>query len=166
MKQQEFFNTFWKSSGGYVGQNMFLSTLLKKKPSTTTQNIESEVTSWEYCFNSISDRTIVCQNFLCILLDIKRGRFTTIQNKLKNNEWLEDNRDKHKKQVERLTDEIKTMINEHCLSIPHYESHYISREHSSLKYFDHLELTFNKLYKLFVEYYISKTGNLNAPIKA
>ena len=50
------------------------------------------------------------------------------------------------------------------MSIPHSESHY-SREHSSLKYFDHAELTFNKLYKLFVEYYISKTGNPIAPIK-
>ena len=106
---------FWKSSGGYDGQNMFLSTLLNKKPLTTTQNIESEFTSWEYSFNSVSGHTIVCQNFLCILLDIKRGRFTIIQNKLKNNESLEDNRGKHKKQVEHLTDEIIIMINEHCL---------------------------------------------------
>lgn len=52
---------------------------------------------------------------------------------------------------------MKQLIREHCLSIPHSQSHY-SLGKSSRLYFENSELTLTKLYLLFVEYYTNKIG--------
>ena len=76
-------------------------------------------------------------------------------------ESLRDNRGRRSSECSvRMTDEIKKVIQEHCSSIPHSESHY-KRADSSVTYFDNSDLTLTKLYSLFEEYYTEKTGNLN-----
>ena len=73
------------------------------------------------------------------MLGIGQGRFTSIQKKLNANQSLHDLRGKHDKHVVRLTDNVKTLIRQHCDSIPHSESHY-TREDSELNYFDNPDL--------------------------
>ena len=158
-KQQGYYNAFWVSARNYHSQNIFLAGLLTRKPMS---KIENQVVLWEYFFRFDTINVSVCQAFLCAVLNIKKGRISTIQQKLKNNEPLIDKRGMKRKIV--LTEELKKMIEEHCLSIPHSDSHY-RREKSSLKYFDHPDLTLNKLYELFCEYYTAKTGDSNRPLE-
>ena len=139
-----------------------ISALMKRKP--PTEETQVNFISWEYFFHFGSIGVTVCQKFLCTLLNIKKGRFASIQKKLLNNKSLQDNRGTRNNRIVRLTDELKKMINEHCLLIPHSESHY-SRECTKLLYFDHSDLTMCKLYDLFIEYHTVKTGDSNPPLK-
>ena len=123
---------------------------------------DKPVVLWKYTFHCQTNNVDVCQKFLCNLLNIGKSRFETIRNKLLNNITLNDNRGKHENQVVKLTDELKKLIQQHCESIPHSESHY-DREDTTLQYFDHPDLTLTKIYKMFLEYYSAATGDLNAP---
>ena len=148
-QQQEFFNAFWNCSEGYNAQNIILCGLMTMKPPSTIHGIDSTVTLWEYSFHFLSDRITVCQNFLCKLLKINKGRFAYNQKKLKNNKMLDDDRGKHTNHVKHLSEDLMKTIKEHCLLIPHSKSHY-KLERSSLNYFDHPDLTLTELCKLFV----------------
>lgn len=68
---------------------------MTKKPFDSNRGT---VVLWDYSFIFTSEETLhvpVCQKFLCNLINIKKGRFTTIQKKLLNNESLEDHRGTH-----------------------------------------------------------------------
>ena len=163
-QQKEFFDVFWKSTGEYATQNCILTGMMIMKTPKSLEEKTNDVTCWEYFFHHKTINLSVCRGFLCSLLKIDKSRFAITQKKIKNNECLRDNRGKQSsKSSVRLTDEIKKLIQEHCSSIPHSESHY-KRADSSLKYFDNSDLTLTKLYSLFVEYYTEKTGNLNFPL--
>ena len=157
-KQGGLYNAFWIFAGDYNSQNILLAGLIKRKPMS---DIENKVVLWEYFFRFDTIDISVCQMFLRTLLNIKKGRFASIQHKMKNNESLKDNRGMHGKII--LTEELKKLIHEHCLSIPHSDSHY-RRESASLKYFEHPDLTLHKLYTLFCEYYTAKTGDSKPPL--
>ena len=124
-KQQKFHETFWKSNGDYKSQNIMLSGLMQLKVSGGPENVKNKViTYWDYFIQTLKVRDQVCQGFLCNLLKIGKGRFASIQSKLRNNQTMEDERGKHENRTIRLTCELKGMIIDHCLSIPHSESHY------------------------------------------
>ena len=76
---------------------------------------------------------------------------------------MHDLRGKHDKHVVRLTDDVKTLIRQHCDSITHPESHY-TREDSELNYFDNPALNLITLYNLFLDYYSAVTGETASPI--
>lgn len=76
---------------------------------------------------------------------------------------MHDRRGKHENHVIKLSDDVKQLIELHCLTIPHSESHYGS-EKSNLKYFENSNLALNKLYSLFLDYYTAFTGNFDPPI--
>ena len=61
----------------------------------------------------------------------------------------------------KLTEEIKLLIHEHCISLPHDQSHY-SLEHTSLKYFQDSSLCLNTLYAKFCRFSEERKG-INAP---
>lgn len=161
--QESFFNSFWKSAGNYKSQNIMLAGLIKRKIHNSHESAQNNITLWEYSFHSVTHHIVVCQKFLLTLLSVGKGRFTGIQKKLLNNESLQDNRGLHSKRTVRLTEELKQLIQEHCLQIPHSPSHYNSKN-TQLFYFDHSDLTLTKLYQLFIEYYTLKTGNSESPL--
>lgn len=162
-EQEKFFNHFWKSAGNYKCQNIILSSLMTLKNPNVLEDAQIKIVKWSYSFRLPSHDVSVCQKFLLQLLSISRERLVTVQNKIKNNESFDDNRGTHTNHVIRLTPEIKKIIHDHCLSVPHTESHY-TREKSQLFYFEHPDLNLPTLYKLFLEYHTSVTGNTNPPI--
>ena len=93
----------------------------------------------------------------------RKSRIENVQQTVTQNQSLADNRGNHQNHSVRLTENIKTLIEQHCQSLPHSESHY-SREDSKLNYFDDSSLTLHGLYNLFVDYYASVTGDTNIPI--
>lgn len=129
----------------------------------TSESCNKKVALWDYIFHSQRRNAIVRQKFLCNTLQIKKGRFATIQKKLLNGESLQDKRGKHENHPIPLTEEIKELINYHCNLIPNSESHYC-REKTSLKYFDDPDLTLSKLYLLFSDFYSAVTGDEKCPI--
>lgn len=64
----------------------------------------------------------------------------------------------------KLTEEVQTLILEHCKSIPHAESHY-RRDQIKLNYFDDKSLTVHDVYNLFLKYYALKTGSTTIPLR-
>ena len=94
-----------------------------------------------------------------IFAQFVRHREGTIRDykKMVNNESVKDSCGKHQNHMFRLTEDVRKMIDEHCMSIPHSQSHYKS-EKSDLKYFDHPDLTLTKLYTLLLEFYTTKTS--------
>lgn len=158
-------NHFFTHSGNL---QVTISGLLQLKALNSNQsnrNREKIINLWEYSYDSPTNgiRTAVCQKFLCSLLKIKKGRFAPIQKKIKNNESLENNTGKHSNHSMRLSEDLKKIIDEHCSSIPHSQSHY-SLERSQLFYFENSNLILTKLYSLFLEYYAEKTGHLEPVI--
>lgn len=157
--QELFFKEFWQ--GGYDNQNTILKGLMIKKKLSTVEVNDQKRILWDYFFQSTTCRVKVCLDFLCCVLQIKRGRFKTIQQKLKSQESVHDQRGKKPPRI-LLTDELKNLILEHCSKIPHSEAHY---SNSSLKSFDYPDLNFDILYKLFCQFYSEKTGKTEPPIK-
>ena len=140
-EQEEFHKSIWQSPGEYNAQNVMLAGLMTRKPVNLTENSQKKgVALWHYIFHTQNINKAVCQKFLCDLLQVGKGRFVTVQKKLKNNDSLEDYRGSHDNHLVRLTDDIKQMILDHCLSIPLRDSQYV-REKSSLQYFEHPDLT-------------------------
>ena len=76
---------------------------------------------------------------------------------------MHDLHGKHDKHRVRLTDDVKTLIHQHCNSIPHSKSHY-TWEDSELNYFDNPDLNLITLYNLFLDYYAAVTGKIASPI--
>lgn len=156
--QEELFNQFWELAD-YCSQNVFLSSLLKNK------NIKNEkqITKWTYYFRkefSAVDEKLVCEKFLLQVIGIKRGRMRIVQEKIKYGLALSDQRGKSDNHFNKLTDELKKLIHEHCESLPHSKSHYTN---STLNYFKNSNLTFNQLYKKFINFYKLKTGKNDIP---
>ena len=137
--------------------------MIVRPVSQPIQSTPRKIVLWDYFFQTQKERISVCQNFLCKVLDIGRKRIRVLQSKIGKNESLADNRGRHENHVIRLTDEVKNLIEEHCLSIPHSESHY-RREKSSLQYFDNPDLNLTTLYQLFLEFYAMKTGKTEIPL--
>lgn len=141
-----------------------LSSMLKEK--ICSEN--NKIIRWEYHFPyqyKSNDDVVTCQNFLCKVMDIKRARFITLQQKIKNNESLGDKRGGNQQNnFLKLTEDVKKLIYAHCESLAHSESHY-TRESSKLKYFKESELNLKTLYDKFKQYYTSETGNVAVPIK-
>ena len=163
-QQREFHADFWKIAADYKSQNIILKTLMFVRPeSQAMQSTSKKNVLWDYFFQTQKERIPVCQHFLCSVLDIGRKRIRVVQSKVAKNESLEDDRGTHKNHVIRLNDTVKNLIQEHCLSIPHNESHY-SREKSSLTYFENPDLNISILYKLFLEFYAEKTGKKEIPL--
>lgn len=161
-RQEEGHHSFW-ACGDYNVQNAMLSGMMTQKIPTTENNSEKKIVFWEYTFHSLSGNIKVCKNFLCKCLQIDKLRLETIREKRKKNEILSDKRGKHNNHFVTLTDEIQQLIQQHCRTIPHSQSHY-QREKSKLHYFDNSGLDLNELYKLFLDYYSSVTGVLQPPI--
>ena len=77
-----------------------------------------------------------------------------------NGESLVDGRRMHKHRKVKLTDQVKKLIQEDCLTMEHQKFHY-SRESTKLNYFTNTELNLEKLYSEFCDYYISVTQDLD-----
>lgn len=85
------------------------------------------------------------------MLQIEKARLSTVQEKILKGENVKDLRGKHMNHKVKLTDGVKELIRQNCLSIHHQESHY-SRESSSLFYFVNPELNLTSLYYQFLNY--------------
>lgn len=153
-------DNFW-NLGTYLAENVLLSTMIRKEDSTNDNN--GKPTKWLYHFFFDGNVIHVCKTFLCKVFNVGKARIETVQKKLSTNTTLDDNRGKHDNHIQKLTDEVKTVIQSHCESLPHSESHY-SRENSKLNYFDSSDLTLVKLYELFIDYYASVTGKSEIPL--
>lgn len=159
--QKIFFNNFWKDAADYKTQNIMLSGLMiLRRPPADGNTHGMKVISWNYYFHCIYLRAEVCQAFLCRLLQINKGRFTTIQKKLISNVSLQDKRGTHSHHILKLTEKVKMLIKEHCLSLPHSQS----MENSQMLTFDRPDLTLKRLYNLFIKYYESRTGDTTPPL--
>ena len=66
----------------------------------------------------------------------------------------------HENRKVKLTDQVKQLIQEYCLTMAHQKSHYL-RESTKLNYFTNTELNLAKLYSEFCDYYISVTQDLD-----
>lgn len=104
--QEVSFKSFWEF-GDYQSQNVYLSSLIKKKVSKTPN--EGKIL-WEYSFSNLSRNFPVCKKFLCHLFQIDKSRFGVMQKKLLNNENLNDLRGKHDNHNIKLTDDVKRLI--------------------------------------------------------
>lgn len=163
-KQEESFSAFWRS-GQHETQNVSLASMMTQKPTQggPRKNPDKPVILWDYHFHCQTENWVVCKNFLCKLYQVHKSRFETLRKKLLKGESLADKRGQHENHRVLLTDTVKELIQVHCESIPHSESHY-DHESSSLKYFDNPDLTITALYDLFVDYYCSVTGTTNIPL--
>ena len=97
------------------------------------------------------------------VFNITEDRIKTVQKKIANQKPLADERGNHDNHFTKLTNDIKNLIQLHCESLPHSESHY-SRENTKLNYFHDSSLTLTRLYDLFIEYYTAVTENSEIPI--
>lgn len=148
---------------GWDYQNTFLITMFRPIGDVTK---ESKVIRWEYHFpqeHLLDEEVVVCQNFLCQVLNMGRGRFRTIQGKIKRGEELSDNRGNHNINFMKLSDRVKQAIHDHYHSLVHSASDH-PQENSSMKSFPDSSLTLKKTYELFVEFYASQ-NNEKCPIK-
>ena len=148
--QKNLHKRFWEI-GDYAAQNVFLSTVMKK------------MVKWIYLLPHQFERNeefVVCQQFLLNIFSIGRARLRTVQEKVKNNQTIYDNRGKHT-HFAKLTRDLKRIIYQHCESLSHKTSHYTN---SQLKYFKDSSLTLKSLYKLFLDFYKAKTGDNEIPL--
>ena len=149
---------FW-DSGKYEVQNTMLENMIERNNSTK----EYKRLPWNYYCRHNGTTIMVCQKFICNVFGIGAKRIKTVQKKIKSGETMEDKRGRHMNQKVKLTDDLKTLIQVHCKSIPHSESHY-SRENSKLNYFYDISLTLSELYLLFLDFYTAVTRNESIPI--
>lgn len=139
--QEIFFNNFWEYTDGYDSQSIILSGLMILKNLPADNNFEiMKAILWKNFFHCTYVRVEVCQQFLYNLLELNRKRFVTIQKKLVNNETIQDKRGTQFHRITKLTDELQKLIKDHCLSLPHSESHY-SSEKCKLLTSDYPDLT-------------------------
>ncbi|KAJ8674060.1 hypothetical protein QAD02_005322 [Eretmocerus hayati] len=153
--QEKSHKHFYEDLGDYDNQNYWLSGSMQRKSTNST------AVQWSYSIRSGGFNIPVCQKFLCSLLQIKRGRLTTIQNKMLKDQSLKDCRGKHDNHKLKMTETMKNMIKLHCESIDHTGSHYTD---SSLQYFVDSELNLVKLYQSFCEYYRQETQTSQVPV--
>ncbi|KAJ8671107.1 hypothetical protein QAD02_002366 [Eretmocerus hayati] len=146
---------FYDELGDYDTQNYYLSNMMERIPSNRAD------ISWSYSFRSHGFSVPVCRKFLCSVLQIKRGRLTTIQNKLVKNQSLKDCRGKHENHNLKMTIELKNLIKTHCETFDHASTHYTS---SSLKYFVDPELNLTKLYGSFCAHHCERFQTSVVPI--
>ena len=89
-------------------------------------------------------------------LNLSQKKLRIVQGKMLNGESLVDGRGMHENRKVKLTDQVKQLIQEHCLTKAHQKSHYL-RESTKLNYFTKTELNLAKLFSEFCDYYISTT---------
>ena len=95
----------------------------------------------------------VCRKFILNVFGVGKKRIDTVKKKIISGRMGDDG-GYHRHHVVKLTEDIKTFIQEHCRSIPHAPSHY-SRENTNLNYFHDKSLTLHKLYLSFTDFYIA-----------
>ncbi|XP_050512608.1 uncharacterized protein LOC126888407 [Diabrotica virgifera virgifera] len=93
----------------------------------------------------------VCQKTICQAFGITPRRIQHIQQKIKTDMPLRDQRGKHNNRPKKVHETDKERIKEHIKSFPHQENHY-SRAASSKNCLP-AELSLKKMYKLFCEKY-------------
>lgn len=125
-------------------------------PSNIDSTVQNRLIKWQYYFPTDEKDIPICKQFLCNVLNVGFTRLRTVQNKILNNEDLNDERGKHGNQQEKLTDDMKELILIHCQSMPHRESHY-KRETTALNYFSNPELNLQIMFDLFCDFYKSVT---------
>ncbi|XP_043469861.1 uncharacterized protein LOC122503403 [Leptopilina heterotoma] len=162
--QQKFYSNFWELAN-YDKQNVLLSTVMKcSDPILINKNsAKPRLIRWNFELLHESKNIPICQKFLCEVLNIGIKRIRTVQNKILNKDTVCDLRGKHGNHVVKLNEDLKELIEIHCISIPHRSSHY-RRENTGLKYFENSELTLDLLYDLFVEFYKSVTQKDEIPL--
>ena len=57
-------------------------------------------------------------------LNLSQKRLRIVQGKMLNGESLVDGRGTHENRKVKLTDQVKQLIQEHCLTMAHQKSHY------------------------------------------
>lgn len=142
-------------------QDIFLSSCIKKKKRKTKKpspSKKSRPNGWSYCINiNTNAKFVVCRSFLMSLYQISEKRLRIIQKKMVNsneNSFCEQ-RGRHLNRPHRLKANVTELFMEHLNTIPSRSSHYSP---SQRKYFDNPDLTKLKLYNLFKEYYLERTG--------
>lgn len=97
------------------------------------------------------------------MFQVADSKLKTVQEKMKMKDPLSNKRGIQENQPVKLTEDVKSLIQVHCRSIPHHESHY-SREKTKLNYFDDSSITLRGMYRAFIEYYGAITGETDVPI--
>lgn len=157
-KQKKTFTNFWKC-GDYQAGNILLSQTLEKKNSEQ----DYKRSQWKFVFRVENLHFDVCRKFICNVFGVGERRIRTIQKIIMNEESFHDTRGTHGNQIVKLTEDVKTLIYEHCICSPHSQSHY-GLEHTKLNYFKDPTITLHSLYYSFVDFYASVTGDTVIPI--
>lgn len=112
---------------------------------------------WTFSFPTDEENIVICQNFLSNFLTLGLKRIRTVQNKILYRKPMKCMSGGRREDTVKLSETLKTMIQEHCESIPHRTSHY-KRQSTNLNYFENASLNLKTMYSLFQEYYFEKTG--------
>lgn len=163
-RQKKAHDEFW-GFGDYKCSNVYLNMILKKDDTVTKiGNLKRKSPQkWNYSFPTESGSIDVCKQFLMNVLNISKSRIETVQQKIMNDEPLSDRRGHHDNHTLKLDEDVRKLIQSHCESLPHSESHY-ARADTKLNYFQDSSLTLTRLYDLFSDYYFSITGNTQIPV--
>lgn len=136
-----------------------LYSIIEKK----TLSAENVRVQWNFFCRFEGTNADVCKIFLCKMFQIAESKLKCVQEKIKKGASLADLRGIHDNHRTKLTDDLETLIQEHCRRIPHHESHY-TREKTKLNYFDDSSITLHRLFDAFIEYYTAVTGKTKKPL--
>lgn len=147
-RKKQLFEQFYKVD--YDGQTMLLRQymdLVEVKRRYVEEDISRRTCSFTYSLPVGSTKIKVCQKILCSVLKVTPRRIQKLQEKIKFNEALADQRGKHRNRPLATPDAVKVAVREHIESFPKEMSHY-SRNNTQ-KLILHPDLSIKKMYLLF-----------------
>lgn len=113
--QKRFHESFWQLAD-YKAQNVMISDMMREKRVDSIDNRKTPI-HWTYrfpCQHRLNNETVTCQTFLLNVLCLNRGRFKTVQGKIKNQESLGDERGGIREKYLKLDGDVKHLIHDHC----------------------------------------------------
>jgi hypothetical protein len=140
-------------------QDQFLAKCLERKDVVHSKVISDRPHNNVWVYNEVVEGKpfIVCRKFIIDLFNISIKRLRIIQTKVLENTSFTERRGAHDNRPHKINENVWLLVKEHLDTIPHKNSHY-GMNKSKKKYFDNPELTVVKLFDLFTEYYLIKTG--------
>lgn len=127
------FDNFY-ALGSKANQDLYLSgSMYDKDIKSRRTNVTAKpiVNLWEYnlLVPEISNRILVCRQFLLSIFQVTAPRFHTIQNKLKTGSIdFTEKRVTHNNRPHKIEDDVWSLIKEHWSSMPNTPSHYSAKK--------------------------------------
>lgn len=118
--------------------------------------------NWRYRVR-IPEETVVCKKFFMGLYQVSKKRLEYLQDKLKRNKPITENRGKHCNRPRNIPESRWKLAREHLQTIPSRKSHYAYKK-TNRRYFENAGLNCVKLYKLFCKFYKKKTKEKTKPM--